>query len=482
MSNNFCTECGSANSPQSKFCHVCGKSIHNDVIINDKNLSKTDEYSFDNFDQTNKNNSPTQDEIEALGNQNNDVFSAQAAERDVLAKADSGNGEAAALLASVYNDGRPTIRRDAIKAYRYSARAAELGDSFSRYWLAKLQYDAKDFINAYTNARLAHRQGENSASVLLAEMLLEGLGCSPAPLEALDILALQAEKDNDKAARILARQLLSGKIVPKDPTRAFEVINSFDAATLEVFDRIEPGIKADMLYLKGLALTAGAKFPNAPAWTELMASAAALGHTAAAEHIKDHQEKLKREKWFEEWELLTKFEAWGTNWEIFFGSGNLVDVDEKKSSTVGQIGNNITTHTARWKEAVFNVNGNRAVIKFASNVKLVPNRMYHIVYCGIADSGSGTPLTVVDSKEGASYYATGDLRSGYPELTGTTGVKLLTALFVITFGFIFLNSPVIGVLGIAISLAVVIWLGSKSSIKAREAISKAVKHLRKYPA
>ena len=79
---------------------------------------------------------------------------------------EEGNIEAAELLVGAYADGTPAIRADRIKEFKYTKMAAELGSSFSRFWLAHLQRESNDFTSALENARLAHGMGKTCLDAL----------------------------------------------------------------------------------------------------------------------------------------------------------------------------------------------------------------------------------------------------------------------------------------------------------------------------
>jgi len=341
---------------------------------------------------------------------------AAAAEAALVRLADAGDLDACEALASAYSTGRPALARNAIKEYRYTARAAELGSSFHRYWLAHLQYQAKDYTSAYANASLAHQENIGPATDLLARMLLQGQGCSAQPLAALDMLTRSVESgSNPDAALTLATLYLEGEHVGPHPQAAYDTLHGL-ASDFAVIAHIDKPAYARYCYLKAWALRGGAQGQDGETWLPLCEKAASLGHadakaSLAAQHRQDAG--LQREA---QWEGLQHFTAFSGRWMMFYRVARLAEKHEKSHQHVGSINGNVYTTTSRWNVLVFaDRDGSRFEVKVPPKARVVPQRDYAVLFIGPATGTVGVPRLIHDLGTGESVEPTGDLASGYSE-------------------------------------------------------------------
>lgn len=206
---------------------------------------------------------------------------AKSAERVLTPLADAGNIEAAGILSTAYSDGLPHIATDLIKAYRYTEICAEAGDSFSRYWLGRLQHRAGDFAGALKNLRLAVEAGDNQAPTMLATMLIRGEGCQPSIMEGLSLLEKESASSSDAQA-LLAQFYAFGEYVDENPRKAYEYIHRIGEGTFAFLKRFSPQKAAEIYYVKGIICQKLADAGDqVEAWRPWIEQAAQLGDEKA---------------------------------------------------------------------------------------------------------------------------------------------------------------------------------------------------------
>jgi len=339
---------------------------------------------------------------------------AAAAEAALVRLADAGDLAACDALVSAYSEGRPALPPNPVKEYRYTARAAEGGSAFHRYWLAHLQYHAKDYPGAYANASLAHQENIGAATDLLARMLLQGQGCHAQPLAALDMLTHSVEsRSNTDAALTLAMLYLEGQHVGAHPQAAYDTLHGL-ASDFAVIAHIDKPAYARYCYLKAWALRGGAQGQDGETWLPLCEKAAALGHAdAKASLAAQHRQDAGRQR-AAQWEGLQHFTAFGGRWMMFYRVARLAEQHEKSHQHVGSINGNVYTTTSRWNVLVFaERDGSRFEVKVPPKAKVVPQRDYAVLFIGPATGTVGVPRLIYDLGTGESVEPMGDLPSNY---------------------------------------------------------------------
>jgi hypothetical protein len=350
---------------------------------------------------------------------------ALAAEKEAVALAEQGNLEAAEMLVSTYADGRPAIRADRVKEFKYTKIAAELGSSFSRFWLAHLQRESKDFAGALENARLAHQMGESNAATLLARMMLAGEGQPAKPLDALQLLSESVEGGgNTDAAILLAEVYLGGKHIPQAPQNAYDVLEH-QSTMFNIMRHVSPETYARWLYLKAEAIRLGAVPAEGESHAALIEKAADAGESNALALRRDLRSEAASRAQEAEWESICHFEAFRGKWQMFFKAATLLGCANKSHTSVSGFNGNISTSTAHWTVATFATeSGARFEVSVPARSKLVQGREYAVLYIGPENEDRGTPTMIFDLSDGSVVKANGDFFQAYPK----NASKLLAAL------------------------------------------------------
>lgn len=366
-------------------------------------------------------------EIEDLKKQlNSNVPSAAlAAEKEAVALAEQGNLGAAEMLVSTYADGTPAIRADRVKEFKYTKLAAELGSSFSRFWLAHLQRESKDFAGAIENARLAHQMGESGAATLLARMMLAGEGQPPKPLDALELLSESAEGSaNTDAAILLAEVYLDGKHIPCSPQNAYDVLQR-QSSMFAIMRHVSPQTYARSLYLKAEAIRIGAVPAEGESYAALIEQAAEAGDARAIVARQALRSELASRAQHAEWQSICHFQAYRGKWEMFFKAATLLGTSNKSHTSVSGYNGNVSTITSHWQVATFATeSGSQFTVSVPARASLVQEREYAVLYIGPAGEDRGTPTMIYDLTDGSVVKANGDFISAYPK----NGSKLLTGI------------------------------------------------------
>lgn len=222
-----------------------------------------------------------------------DRATAKNAEAILRQLADARIFKAAEILSTAYSDGFQNIPANYEDACRYSEISAEAGGDddagFHRYWLAELQYRHGDYSAAMRNARMAHDAGQGSASaVLLAQMLLPGLGCNPSIEEGLSIL--EENTHSSSVSSLLARIYIEGKFVPKDTAKALKYIQSISDNELSILSHTNSGMLGQILFIKGTIVRDVNNGNKSEEWMPLLKKSAALGNEEAKKALASRPE------------------------------------------------------------------------------------------------------------------------------------------------------------------------------------------------
>jgi len=376
------------------------------------------------------------------------------AEKEAAALAEEGNIEAAELLVGAYADGTPAIRADRIKEFKYTRMAAELGSSFSRFWLAHLQRESNDFAGALENARLAHGMGETGATNLLARMMLAGEGGPAKPLEALQLLSEGAEGGmNTDAALLLAEVYLEGRHIPRNAQNAYDVLQRYSRFMSTVTLRTSPEDWGRALYLKAEAIRLGATPVDGDTYAGLIAEAAKFGESNAVQASQGMRNDADARQRQAEWEAIARFTAYGGKWKMFPNIGQLVHSESKSHTSVSSYNGNVSTSTTYWRVATFETaGGQRFTASIPARDSLVQGRAYAVLFVGPEQESSGVPTAVFDLEDGSVIKANGNMVTAYPKNSS----KLLPLLA----GMALL---LMGLIGIGLLMSVtplgVLWLG-----------------------
>lgn len=376
------------------------------------------------------------------------------AEKEAAALAEEGNIEAAELLVGAYADGTPAIRADRIKEFKYTKMAAELGSSFSRFWLAHLQRESKDFASALENARLAHGMGDMGATNLLARMMLAGEGGPAKPLEALQLLSEGAENGiNTDAALLLAEVYLEGRHIPQDAQNAYDVLQRYSRFMSGATRRVAPLDWGRALYLKAEAIRLGATPVDGDNYADLIAEAAKYGESNAAQASQGMQNDADERQRRAEWDAIAWFSAYGGKWKMFPNIGRLVHSESKSHTSVSSYNGNVSTSTTYWRVATFETaNGRHFTASIPARDSLVQGRAYAVLFAGPAKEDSGVATAVFDLEDGSVTKANGNIVTAYPK----NSTKLLPLLGGMALLFM-------GLIGLGLLMNVtplgVLWLG-----------------------
>ncbi|XYJ10281.1 tetratricopeptide repeat protein [Telluria sp. B2] len=378
---------------------------------------------------------------------------AMQAEKEAAALAEQGNVEAAEMLVSVYADGTPALRADRVKEFKYTKMAAELGSAFSRYWLANLQRQSKDFAGALENARLAHQMGESNAATLLARMMLAGEGQPAKPLDALQLLSESVEGGcNTDAAILLAEVYLGGKHIPCAPQNAYDVLQR-QAGMFDIMRHVSPPTYARSLYLKAEAIRMGATPAAGESYADLIGKAAQFGEedaVAVSQGMKNDAEERQREA---EWEAIARFPAYGGKWKMFPNIGRLVASVSKSHTSVSSFNGNVSTTTSHWRVATFETaSGRQFTASIPARDSLVQGRAYAVLFVGPENEDSGVPTTIFDLEDGSVTKANGNIVTAYPK----NSTKLLA--FLAGFALVWMVFAGLALLASATPFGL-IWLG-----------------------
>lgn len=376
------------------------------------------------------------------------------AEKEAAALAEEGNVEAAELLVGAYADGTPAIRADRIKEFKYTKMAAELGSSFSRFWLAHLQRESNDFIGALENARLSHGMGESGATTLLARMMLAGEGEPAKPLEALQLLSEAVEGGtNTDAAILLAEVYLEGRHIPRNAQAAYDVLQRFAHMMSCVTRHVAPQDWGRALYLKAEAIRLGAAPADGDSYAGLIAEAARFGESNAAQVSRGMQNDADERQRRTEWDAIAYFPAYGGKWKMFPNIGRLVHSESKSHTSVSSYNGNVSTSTTYWRVATFETaNGQHFTASIPARDSLVQNRVYAVLFVGPEKETSGVATAVFDLEDGSVTKANGNMVTAYPKNCS----KLLPVLAVLALVFL-------GMIGLGLLMGAtpfgVLWLG-----------------------
>jgi len=377
------------------------------------------------------------------------------AEQEAIVLAEDGSIDAAELLVGAYADGTAAIRADRIKEFKYTKMAAEMGSSFSRFWLAHLQRESGDHGSALENARVAHGMGEVGATNLLARMMLAGEGQPAKPLEALQLLSESVEGGtNTDAALLLAEVWLEGKHIPRNAQNAYDVLQRHAHFMSTATRRVAPQDWARALYLKAEAVKLGAVPVEGDSYAGLIEQAAEAGDPdAGAARSAQRNDAASRAR-DAEWDAICRFTAYRAKWEMFFKAARLLGSSNKSHTSVSGYNGSVSSHTSHWQVATFaTASGNQFTVSLPARASLVRDREYAVLYIGPAGSERGTPTHIVDPADGSVVQANGDLVSSYPKhgsrLLSGVG-KLLMAIGVLAvlalFGGLGFGALVLGVL------------------------------------
>lgn len=340
---------------------------------------------------------------------------AMRAEKEAAALAEQGNVAAAELLASAYADGTVAIRPDRIKEFKYTKIAADLGSSFSRFWLANLQRQSGDYASALENARRASEMGESNATTLLARMMLAGEGQPAKPLEALQLLSDAVDKhENTDAAILLAEASLEGKYIPRNPQHAYDVLHRL-ATMFSILRMSGPQRYARSLFLRAEAIRMGATPAAGESYDDLIGKAAEAGEEralAVRQGMKSDADERQREA---EWEAISHFKAFGGKWKMFPKFAVLASAAGKSYTSVAGTNGNISTMTSHWQVANFETaSGQRFTASMPANARLVQGRAYAVLYMGPEKEDSGVPTAIFDLADGSVTKTNGNILSSYP--------------------------------------------------------------------
>jgi TPR repeat protein len=411
---------------------------------------------------------------------------AMKAEQEAAVLAEQGNVAAAEMLASAYADGTAAIRADRIKEFKYTRIAADLGSSFSRFWLANLQRQSGDYASALENARRASEMGESNAITLLARMMLAGEGQPAKPLDALQLLSDAVDKNGSTdAAIVLAEASLEGKYIPSNPQHAYDVLHRL-ASSFGIMRMVAPESHARQLFLKAEAIRMGATPAAGDNYVDLIGKAADAGDGRAAAvrtNMKAEADEQQREA---EWKEIARFQAYGGKWKMFPRTGFLVTTDGKSHTSVTGTNGNISTTTSHWQVATFrSVSGQLFTANTPSNTSLVQGRAYAVLYMGPENEDSGVPTAIFDLLDGSAVKANGNIVTAYPK--NVTGfAAFLAGFFLLMMGFVGLGllagRPLVGVIWLAIVVTLVLKLRKKRRGGLDAAREKAGYFVRKHGA
>jgi len=413
---------------------------------------------------------------------------------ELTERADAGDIAACLKLADLYRDGNAMVKPDRVRRYRYLNKAAELGSKEALYYLASMQKESGDHAAAFENARLAAEAGVAAAQTLLGKMLLEGLGTKKSVLEGMDWLSRAADAGHPEAILFLAHEHLTGERIERDRAKAYALAKSQlddwmvnEDADVDFSDP-KPGVDYGLAYfIMGVAAYYSSKdIPGCLAWDNLMREGVRYGNSDAQVFLNEAEQRAKSAEIDKKWNEISRFTAHGKTWEMFFKTGRLVQVADKRFSTTNSIGNNVYTNTSTWKEAAFNVGEDApAIIKFENREgkELISNSMYRILYCGIEGSGSGVPLAVVRVDGNGPQpilYSTGSLSGAYKKqasfsVWGSFGMVVVAIILSV---IMFNVSFILGI-GCAAACAWFIKSGFKQKKTEKEAIRKALEFLQR---
>lgn len=340
---------------------------------------------------------------------------AKQAEKTAIELAEQGNLKAAEMLVSVYSDGTAVIPRDRIQEFRYTKKAADLGSSFCRCWLAHLQRESGDFAGALENVRIGHAAGEIFGTNLLAKMMLAGEGEPARPLDALQLLSESVAKGyNTDAAALLAEIYLEGKYFPQNPQKAYDTLHGM-ASMFETMTRVADTERyGRYLYLKSQAIAQGAVPANGESAEGLLAQAAKFGNPDAVQRKQDDEQSEAMSARRREWEAMAHFEAARGKWKMFFHRGYL----ETSELQAGR--RRLSFRNADEDQ--------RFQVTVPSNVKLAKDQPYAVIYVGPAEQNDGMPVLIFDPATGKTYKTTVNVWNTYSEHVSNLPLLLGIAL------------------------------------------------------
>jgi len=341
-------------------------------------------------------------DIDDLKKQLNSTSASEArkAEQEAALLAEQGNLEATELLISAYAEGTPLIRPDRIKEFKYTKMAADLGSDLSRYWLARLQHQSKDYAGAIENAGKAHEKGIPYAATLLAKMMLTGEGQPAKPLDALQILSNTVDKDdNTDAALLLAEVYLEGRHIPRSAQGAYDVLQKM----APTFERSSPALRADYLAFKAESIRLGARPGPGETYETLISQAAELGNQSAIAACGKMKVNALERELDEEWKSIANFRAAGKRWKMFFALGTLTGLVTKSKTSLSASNGRINETSHDWKEArLVSGTGREFTVTIPTNQTMSTGRSYGVVYVGPSDGEEGVPARIYDLETGAT--------------------------------------------------------------------------------
>lgn len=392
---------------------------------------------------------------------------AKQAEKTAIQLAEQGSLEAAEMLASVYSDGTAAIPRDRIQEFRYTKKAADLGSSFCRCWLAHIQREAGDFAGALENVRIGHAAGEIFGTNLLARMMLAGEGEPARPLDAMQLLSESVEKGfNTDAATLLAEIYLEGKYFPQNPQKAYDTLHGM-ASMFETLTRVADTERyGKYLYLKSQAIARGAVPADGESAEGLLAHAAKAGNAEAVQRKQDDEQNEAATARRREWKAISQFEAARGKWNMFFHRGYL------ETSTL-QSGRRMLGFRNADEDKRFQVT-------IPQNLKLAKDQPYAVIYVGPGDQDDGMPVLIFDPSTGKAHKTTVNVWSAYSENVSNLPLLLGIVLAVVAL-YLFTSGSLLSML-CSVAFAVGAYKLFKNHTKAyKKALRDAAAFFRRHP-
>lgn len=141
-----------------------------------------------------------------------------------------GNADGASLLGALYADGS-ALPRDMPRAVALYERAAAAGSSSAPRAIAKLTMDGaggkpRDSVKALAWLHIAASRNDAEAQGILGNLYYLGYGGAPDYTQAWYWSRRAMERGHPAGALQMARQMLSGRGVPKDPAAAVRLLES----------------------------------------------------------------------------------------------------------------------------------------------------------------------------------------------------------------------------------------------------------------